>query len=70
LGAGAENEFCPRLSRLWEQGEEILSGSSRAHIGVHSLAVENTHLELKFWGRGENAGTAIGLATTKSTIPV
>jgi len=27
-------------------------------------------LELKFWGRGENAGTAIGLATTKSTIPV
>jgi len=50
LRAGAENEFRPRLSRLRKQGEEILSGSSRTHIGVHSLAVENTHSELKFLG--------------------
>jgi hypothetical protein len=58
LRAGAENEFRPRFSRLREQGEEIFSGSSRTHIGVHSLAVENTHSELKFWGCGENPGTA------------
>src|SRR5580693_2859887 len=50
LRSGAKNEFRPRFSRLRKQGEKILSGSSRTHIRVHSLALENTHSGLKFLG--------------------
>ena len=44
LRSRAKNEFRPRGSRLRQQGEEILSGGKRAHIRVHSSAIDNTRL--------------------------